>query len=59
MSNASNILMNRLKECRFFLPVQFSGRIAKSFLGNVLTLVIKEAWDQDLSHSLDTPKIFP
>ena len=51
--------MNRLKECRFFLPVKFSGRIAKSFLGNVLTLVIKEAWEQDLSHSLDTPKIFP
>ena len=41
----------------FFLLVPFSGRAVKSFLASVLTLVIKKACDQDLTHSLDTPKI--
>ena len=40
----------------FFLFLQFSGGTVKSFLGNVLRLVIKEARDQDLDHSLDIPK---
>ena len=35
---------------------QFFGRIAGNFLANVLTLVIKKACDQDLIHSLDTPR---
>ena len=34
----------------------FSERTAKSFLANVLSLVIKKTCDQDLTHSLDTPK---
>ena len=37
-------------------PVQFSGRTAKSFLVNVLRLVVKKACDQDLTHFLDTSK---
>ena len=40
----------------FFLLVTFSGRTPKNFLANVLTLVIKKTCDQDLTHSLDTPK---
>ena len=40
----------------FFLLVIFSGWTVKSFLGKVLTLVIKKTCDQDLTHSLDTPK---
>ena len=32
----------------------FFGQTAKSLLANVLRLVIKEACDQDLAHSLDT-----
>ena len=40
----------------FFLLVTFSGRTAKSFLANVLTLLIKKACDQDLNHSLDTSR---
>ena len=42
--------------CFLSLPVHFSGRTAKSFLVNVLRLVIKKACGQDLTHSLDTPK---
>ena len=34
----------------------FSERTSKSFLANVLSLVIKKTCDQDLTHSLDTPK---
>ena len=34
----------------------FLGGMPKSFLDNVLTLVIKKRCDQDLTHSLDTPK---
>ena len=41
----------------FSLLIPFSGRAAKSFLANVLRLVIKKACDQNLTHSLDTPKI--
>ena len=37
-------------------PAQFSGRTTKSFLANVLRLVIKKACDQDLTHFLDTFK---
>ena len=40
----------------FFLLVQFSGRTAKFFLGNVLRLVIKEACEQDMTCSLVTSK---
>ena len=40
----------------FFLLVIFSGWTVKSFLEKVLTLVIKKTCDQDLTHSLDTPK---
>ena len=40
----------------FFLLVTFSGRTVKSFLTKVLRLVIKKACDQDLTHSLDTPR---
>ena len=38
----------------FFLLGTFFGQTAKSLLANVLRLVIKEACDQDLAHSLDT-----
>ena len=41
----------------FFFLVPFSGRPAKNFLANVLRLLIQKACDQDLTHSLDTPKI--
>ena len=42
-----------------FLQVEFSGRVAKLFLANVLRLMIKEECDRDLTCSLDTPnKIF-
>ena len=37
----------------FFLLYTFSGRTPESFLANVLTLVIEEACDQHLTHSLD------
>ena len=40
----------------FFLLVQFYGRTAKSFLANVLRLVIKKVRDRDLTYSLNTPK---
>ena len=40
----------------FFLLLSSFGRTTESFLGNVLTLVIKEVCDQDLIHFLDTPK---
>ena len=40
----------------FFLPFLFSGRTAKSFLANVLTLVIERTCDQELTHSFDTSK---
>ena len=40
----------------FFLLVTFSGRTAKSFLANALTLVITKTCYQDLTYSLDTPK---
>ena len=39
----------------FFFLVQFSGQTVKSFLGNFLRLVIKEAFEQDLNLCLDTP----
>ena len=39
-----------------FLLVTFFERTAKSFLANALSLVIKKPCDQDLTHSLDTPK---
>ena len=42
----------------FFLLVAFSGRTAKSFLGNVLSLVTKKTCDQDLTTSLDTKICF-
>ena len=38
----------------FFL-LNFSGRTAKSFLANILTLVVKKTYDQDLNYSLATP----
>ena len=37
----------------FFLLITFSGRIAKSFLANFLTLVVKKTGDQVLTHSWD------
>ena len=40
----------------FFILFQFSRQTVKSFLVNVLRLVIKEAYDQDLAHFLETPK---
>ena len=40
----------------FFLLVQFSGWTTKSFLANVLRLVIKKECNWDLTYSLDTPK---
>ena len=40
----------------FFLLVQFSGWTTKSFLANVLRLVIKKECDWDLTYSLDIPK---
>ena len=40
----------------FLFLVSFSGRTAESFLANVLTLGIKKACDQDLSHSLEKPR---
>ena len=48
----------------FLLLLSVFGLTAESFLANVLRLVTKEACDQDLTHSLDTPigisvKIFP
>ena len=39
-----------------FLLVTFSGHTTKSLLANVLILVIKKTCDQDLTHSLETPK---
>ena len=39
----------------FLLLLSVFGRTAKSFLVNVLTLVSKEACDQDLTDSLNTP----
>ena len=39
----------------FFFLVTFSGRTAKKFLANLLTFINKTC-DQDLNHSLDTPK---
>ena len=38
----------------FLFLIRAIERIAKSFLGNVLILVTKEACDQYLNHSLDT-----
>ena len=48
----------------FLFPSSVLGRTAKSFLANALRLVSLEAFDQDSTHSLDTPKyisvkIFP
>ena len=40
----------------FFLLVQFSGWTTKSFLANVLRLVIKKECDWDLTYSLDITK---
>ena len=40
----------------FFLLATFSGWAGKIFLANVSRLVIQKACDQDLSHSLNTPK---
>ena len=40
----------------FFFFFTFSGGTAKSFLANVLTIVMKKTCDQDLTHFLDTPK---
>ena len=40
----------------FFILFQFSRQTVKSFLVSVLRLVIKEAYDQDLAHFLETPK---
>ena len=54
-----NFLLLRLTQKALELPfliVQFSGQTAKSFLVKVLTLVINETFEQDLTHSLDTLK---
>ena len=42
----------------YFFPllISFSRQTAKTFWANILTLVIKKACEQDLTHSLDTPK---
>ena len=44
---ASNALL-------FFLLVKIYGRTAKIFLGSILRFITKEAYDQNLTHSLDT-----
>ena len=54
--NAKSFAIAILAFFYFFLLVTFSGRTAKSFLANVLTLLIKKACDQDLNHSLDTSR---
>ena len=54
--NAKSFSIAILAFLNFFLLVTFSGRTAKSFLANVLTLLIKKACDQDLNHSLDTSR---
>ena len=41
----------------FFLFAPFSGQTAKSLWTNILRLVIRKLYDQDLSHSLDISKI--
>ena len=48
----------------YFYLLSIFGETVKSFLANVLALVIKKACDQDLTHSLGRPKgifvnIFP
>ena len=52
-------LMQKFCNCSsgfFSLLVQFSGRTTKSFLDNVLRLVIKKECNWDPTYSLDTPK---
>ena len=56
VSNAKSFAIAILVFFLFFLLATFSGQTAKSFLRNVLTLVIKKTCDQDLTHSLDTPE---
>ena len=54
--NAKSFAIASLVFFSFFHSRHFSGQTAKSFLANVLRLVIKKPCDQDLTHSLDTPK---
>ena len=54
--NAKNFTIAILVSFIFSPLVQSCSRIAKRFLANILKLVIKKAFDQDLTHSLDTPK---
>ena len=54
--NAKSFAIAILVFFLFFFLIPFSGWTAKSFLANLLGLVIKKACDQDLTHSLDTPR---